>query len=60
MSTTGFRWSNPLIRFQRFWADWSSLNTIDNVVSLEAQESLRLVLSLTVAKVDSIGFVVRK
>ena len=32
----------PLIRFQRFWADWSNLNTIDNVVSRLPQDRLRL------------------
>ena len=48
------------MRFHRFWAVCINLNTIAKVVSLDPQPRLFFVLSRTVAKVDSIGLVVRR
>jgi len=50
---------NPLIFIQRFCADSISLNTIANVLSLEQELRDFFVRKRTVAKADSIGFVVQ-
>ena len=49
----------PLIFCQVFPASMVNLKTIVSVANLEPQPFVRFVRSLTVAKVDSIGFVDR-
>jgi hypothetical protein len=53
-------WLCPSSRRQLFWAPSTSLNTIASAVLFERQPFERIVRCRTVAKVLSIGFVVRK
>jgi hypothetical protein len=55
-----FQLVEPLDPLPAFLGGLEQFEPIDNVVSRWPQDRLRLVLSLTVANVDSIGLVVRK